>query len=334
MNDRTTQEETRQLPTQGQADAPRDQKAGGSVISGVQVMASALAAATSFALSAQIGLAGSLIGAVIGAAASSVALQAYTKLLSASAEKIRSTASGADDDGAARTQVRRRPVTYSDETVVSEFAQTGTPVAPDEIRQAAARRERTRTQRRTAAIVAVAGVATVLVFALVVNLATSGNGIGTKPTYAPVQTTQEEASAKDKDEEASGASEDDTATGTTGTTDASEDGTATGTADGSSSASDSGQSGSAQSGSGQSGSAQSPTTDSGSTAGGTDGASGTTADGAGGSSASGGTGTGGSSSSDDGSSGGSSATNGATSSGAASGDQTQATTDKGTTATN
>ena len=57
-----------------------------------QIVATGLAAATSFALSAQIGIAGSIIGAVIGAVASSVAAQVYRNILSASAEKIRSIA--------------------------------------------------------------------------------------------------------------------------------------------------------------------------------------------------------------------------------------------------
>ena len=54
-----------------------------------QIVATGLAAATSFALSAQIGIAGSIIGAVIGAVASSVATQVYRNLLNASAEKLR-----------------------------------------------------------------------------------------------------------------------------------------------------------------------------------------------------------------------------------------------------
>ena len=55
-----------------------------------QIVATGLAAATSFALSAQIGIAGSIIGAFIGAVASSVATQVYRNLINASAEKLRS----------------------------------------------------------------------------------------------------------------------------------------------------------------------------------------------------------------------------------------------------
>ena len=68
------------------------------------VIASGLAAGTSFALSSQIGLAGSLIGVVIGGLASAAASQIYKSILKASAEKLSSndgeTASVAIDDQA------------------------------------------------------------------------------------------------------------------------------------------------------------------------------------------------------------------------------------------
>ena len=54
-----------------------------------QLVATALAAATSFTLSAQIGVAGSIIGAVVGAVASAVATQVYRGILASSAEKLR-----------------------------------------------------------------------------------------------------------------------------------------------------------------------------------------------------------------------------------------------------
>lgn len=68
------------------------------------VIASGLAAGTSFALSSQIGLAGSLIGVVIGGLASAAASQIYKSILRASAEKLSSndgeTGSVAIDDQA------------------------------------------------------------------------------------------------------------------------------------------------------------------------------------------------------------------------------------------
>ena len=53
-----------------------------------QLIATGLAAATSFALSAQIGIAGSIIGSVLGAVVSSVATQVYRNILSTTGEKI------------------------------------------------------------------------------------------------------------------------------------------------------------------------------------------------------------------------------------------------------
>ena len=61
-----------------------------------QILSSSLAAATAFALSTQIGIAGSIIGAAIGAAASACATQIYKNILNASANKLRSNLS---DDG-------------------------------------------------------------------------------------------------------------------------------------------------------------------------------------------------------------------------------------------
>mgnify|MGYP001774937311 FL=1 len=52
------------------------------------VIASGLAAATSFALSSKIGLAGSIIGVAIGGVASAAASQIYKSLLKASAQKL------------------------------------------------------------------------------------------------------------------------------------------------------------------------------------------------------------------------------------------------------
>ena len=69
---------------------------GGGTVAMAQILSSSLAAATAFALSTQIGIAGSIIGAAIGAAASACATQIYKNILNASANKLRSNLS---DDG-------------------------------------------------------------------------------------------------------------------------------------------------------------------------------------------------------------------------------------------
>ena len=199
------------------------------------VIASGLAAGTSFALSSQIGLAGSLIGVVIGGLASAAASQIYKSILRASAERLSSndgeTGSAAIDDqaphddndatrvvdsarmadrtralGNSHDDVLKRGVSVADATIpsqpraasvsdsshVKEYAETGTPIAPVAIRAAAHRRERDVIRRRATIFMAAASIIAVLVFALVVSIATKGEGIGSSTTIvveAP-QTTQ------------------------------------------------------------------------------------------------------------------------------------------------
>ena len=147
-----------------------------------QLLATALAAATSFALSTQIGVAGSIIGAVVGAVASAVATQVYRNILASSAEKLRALG-GADET--------RAVASVSGRAIVEEVAASGTPIAPPEVREVAREREQQRIRRRVALLAGAAGVVAVLAYALVVNLATQGSGIGTKPQFvAPVAEEQ------------------------------------------------------------------------------------------------------------------------------------------------
>lgn len=199
------------------------------------VIASGLAAGTSFALSSQIGLAGSLIGVVIGGLASAAASQIYKSILKASAEKLSSndgeTASVAIDDqtphgdndatrvvdsariadrthvlGNSHDDVHKCGASVADATItnqpratsvsssshVKEYAETGTPIAPVAIRAAARRRERDVIRRRATIFMAAASIVAVLVFALVVSIATKGEGIGGSTTIVveTPQTTQ------------------------------------------------------------------------------------------------------------------------------------------------
>ena len=152
------------------------------------VIASGLAAATSFALASQIGIAGSIIGTLIGGFATAATSQVYKSLLSASAEKIRQ-ASPADADATVADATRRidrnRFVARAD---IDEVAESGTPIAPPEIREAARAAEHRRTRRRATIVPAAVALVAVLVFALVVSFVTQGAGIGTKP--APAQQEQ------------------------------------------------------------------------------------------------------------------------------------------------
>lgn len=169
------------------------------------VIASGLAAATSFALASQIGIAGSIIGTLIGGFASAAASQVYRSLLSASADKLRQVGPTGGDAGAphdadatvaaaadtTRTILRRPAVGLG---AVEEVAESGTPIAPAEVRAAARAAEHRRQRRRATAVAAAVSIAAVLVFALVVGFVTQGKGIGTKPS-APA--TQEQPQADD-----------------------------------------------------------------------------------------------------------------------------------------
>lgn len=179
------------------------------------VIASGLAAATSFALASQIGIAGSIIGTLIGGFASAAASQVYRSLLSASADKLRqvgpagseAAATGGRNDSAAPRDADATVAAAADPTrtifrrpavgigAVEEVAESGTPIAPAEVRAAARAAEHRRQRRRATAVAAAVSIAAVLVFALVVGFVTQGRGIGTKPS-APATQEQPQASGQ------------------------------------------------------------------------------------------------------------------------------------------
>lgn len=234
------------------------------------VVASALASVTSFALSSQIGLAGSLIGVGIAAAASAIASQVYKSVLSASAEKIKGLGEqgpgmtdpatptvrlGTHGPDAGGTVIRRMPDAApgmpGDEPTSPAMAETGTPIAPEAIRTAAADR-RSRTIRRRALIVtAVAAIAAVLVYAAIVSLATAGQGIGSSSVVAPTVSEPRGGSSSDAttDRRAEGAGGSSTGQDGTSGSDAEATSSDEGSSAGSSATSGSGTSGSSASGS-------------------------------------------------------------------------------------
>lgn len=179
------------------------------------VIASGLAAATSFALASQIGIAGSIIGTLIGGFASAAASQVYRSLLSASADKLRqvgpasgeAAATGGRNDSATPRDADATVAAAADTTrtifrrpavglgAVEEVAESGTPIAPAEVRAAARAAEHRRQRRRATAVAAAVSIATVLVFALVVGFVTQGKGIGTKPS-APATQEQPDVSGQ------------------------------------------------------------------------------------------------------------------------------------------
>lgn len=291
---------------QASQDADEPQKRGVlSEFSGSAVIASALAAVTSFALQSKIGLAGSIIGVGVAAAATTIASQVYKGMLSASAQKLKDLSDQAPTTngayGATRdlrassgtTQAWAKPVSLDDAASEAGVADSGTPIAPQSVRDAAQSRKGALVRKRMAIVMAVAAVAAVLVYALIVNLATSGQGIGsTEPIVATSsqgqddQRPQDAGAAKGKGTQsqqtkgtADGSKQDGKSSGTTsGTTDGTKDSSGT-TTDGTSGNASSGTSGTA-SGGNASGTSNSGTGTSGTTSGdtGTNGNSGATGD--------------------------------------------------------
>ena len=210
-------------------------------LSFAQILASALAAGVSFSLSSQIGVAGSLIGAIVGAAAATVASSVLNNLFSKSAEAIKgavgtdageapaaekpaASAAGetslmphpVDADqpagaeapaGATATQNlaagETRPATASlaDDTEV-KFAPSGTRIAPASLRRVVHESQRRDTKRRLVVVSVVAGIAAVLISALLVNALTQGKGIGTTPGRTQETTATEQAQTTKEQTEA------------------------------------------------------------------------------------------------------------------------------------
>lgn len=163
------------------------------------VIATSLAAVTSFVLSSKIGLAGSLIGTGLAAAASSIATQVYKGMLQRSADRLRDLAPvmGAQDEEAAAAARRNHGAvgreTLSDKTSPRLMvAETGTPVAPERMRVAVAEREARELRRRVTIVASVVAVLVALATAGVIALATNGLGLWNEPAEPAEEWYEEE----------------------------------------------------------------------------------------------------------------------------------------------
>ncbi|MCI2207462.1 MAG: hypothetical protein LKK57_03775 [Atopobiaceae bacterium] len=186
-----------------------------SELSVAQVIAPALASLTSFLLASQIGIAGSVIGVVVGSVVATMSSQLYRHVLDRSAEKIKAAAASDSPSpdrttlatpAADETRVVRPEDTVADTATRAAVhaapgtAASGTPLAPQNLRDEAAARHR----RKVAVSVAVVGVVcsllAVALVAFVINLTTAGEGIGTKPEPTvreqTVQTTEAPAKSE------------------------------------------------------------------------------------------------------------------------------------------
>ena len=147
-----------------------------------QVVAGALAAVTSVALSSKIGIAGSLIGVAVASVVSTVASQLYRGMLRRGSDKLRELASTdeAADQGNPYGLDRRAS---EDEPLSPTHGASGQDapaprVAPASIREAAHLRHQQAVHRRVMVAAVVSSLVAVAATALVIMAATHGEGLG------------------------------------------------------------------------------------------------------------------------------------------------------------
>ena len=180
-----TQQETQRLETlQAQVDEHKKQ----GILSRISLpaaLAAALTAVTSFLFSAKLGLTGSLIGAGIGAVVSTIASQVYKAMIDDSIvmvhdiseqvhEIVEEQQATRDLSGIDKTLIRPLPPELARE--VQEA--TGTPIAPEALREEAARRHAKSLMLRTFAVAIITALLALAGYAAVVTVATRGKGIG------------------------------------------------------------------------------------------------------------------------------------------------------------
>ena len=160
-----------------------------------QVIASALAAVTSALLSQQIGLIGGMLGVAAGAAAATVAIQLYRGILDVSGERLREQITPVANDLTSRITPDHAT---DDETQAIPAPHEGAYVpaqriASDTLIMRRAELERSSRVRATLLATAFSLVAVALV-AVVIHVATAGEGLGERVVIVPAaETSQEQA---------------------------------------------------------------------------------------------------------------------------------------------
>ncbi|MGN0056215.1 MAG: hypothetical protein ACI360_07270 [Atopobiaceae bacterium] len=167
-----------------------------SAISMPVAIGSALSAVTSLFLSSKIGVGGSVVTVAVGAIASSLMQQLYTHLLSKSAEKVRDAASNSANQQIDGVMDSSQLGSYSLTEDATGEAATGTPIAPDEVRDAAAKRHSDVVKKRAIIISVIGALVVVLITAGIITVATQGSGIGTKTT--PIIATSTDTTTSDE----------------------------------------------------------------------------------------------------------------------------------------
>ncbi|WP_293824699.1 hypothetical protein [uncultured Parolsenella sp.] len=161
-----------------------------------QVVAGALAAVTSVALSSKIGIAGSLIGVAVASVVSTVASQLYRGMLRRGSDKLRELAS--TDEAADQVNPYGLDRRASDDEPLSPiYGASGQDapaprVAPASIREAAHLRHQQTIHRRVMVAAVVSSLVAVAATALVILAATHGEGLGQRigAVEQPAATTE------------------------------------------------------------------------------------------------------------------------------------------------
>lgn len=163
-----------------------------------QVVAGALAAVTSVALSSQIGIAGSIIGVAVASVVSTVASQLYRGMLTRSADKLRELRSTSDEIaeprldqiGASTTDTKVSAASSTTAMAASSTTKL-TPdsddhsaqeprIAPATLRARAAQRRQDALRRKITIAAIISSLIAVVLVALIITFATGGQGIGEK----------------------------------------------------------------------------------------------------------------------------------------------------------
>ena len=150
-----------QARTENQTPSAEDERLLGD-LSFAQVIATALAGATSFALSDKIGIAGSLIGAAIGTVVTVVGSQVFKQIIRKSAHKLGDLVQR--DENPKGSDAAEMPVLSKANKLQHRW--------------------------RIAVCLIACAISSVFVYAAIVSFATNGEGIGTKPHSAPEQATE------------------------------------------------------------------------------------------------------------------------------------------------
>lgn len=193
-------------------------------ISIAQLLAGALAAVTSMLLASRIGIAGSVIGVAVGSIVSAVASQVYKKFLSASAEKIKDMApdrglfspshgvsSGGGHGGLFAQHGAHEGEMRGDADAAAHASDCARSVESKAYaesalaRSRAARERKARVQRNAVVVAAISALVGIVASALIIEVVTAGQGVGSKPDPAlmPSWSVSAHDAAAPKDEDAS-----------------------------------------------------------------------------------------------------------------------------------